>query len=52
MKKGSNIKDWAQCNKPLKGCACSHRKADDGKMVHSKCLEKYNYILKIKNDGK
>lgn len=50
MKKESNIKECPQCEKPLKGCACSHRKASDGKLVHGKCLEKYNYILKINKD--
>jgi uncharacterized protein YbaR (Trm112 family) len=33
------------CKEPLVGCGCSHRKAADGKLVHKKCLEKYNYIL-------
>jgi predicted amidophosphoribosyltransferase len=58
MNKESKTNDCPQCEKPLKGCACSHRKADDGKLVHARCLRKYNYILKInkvlksKNDGK
>jgi predicted amidophosphoribosyltransferase len=41
----SNSKECAQCKKPLKGCPCGHRKAVDGKMVHGRCLDKYNYII-------
>jgi len=42
----SDIKECPLCKKKLTGCACSHRKADDGKIVHGRCLDKYNYILK------
>ena len=40
----------AQCDKKFKGCPCSLKKADDGKLVHPSCLRKYNYILKIKKE--
>jgi hypothetical protein len=45
-------KKCPQCLNPLTGCSCGHRKADDGVMVHRNCLEKYNYILKTKEQEK
>lgn len=48
----SKKEDCPQCEKPLNGCPCGHRKADDGKLVHARCLQKYNYILKINKDLK
>lgn len=37
-----------QCGAVLSGCPCGFRTADDGKAVHARCLNKYNYILNKK----
>ena len=37
----------ALCEKIFKGCSCKKRKANDGKFVHPKCLNKYNYIIEM-----
>ena len=54
MARTNPIKTCPCCEKPLTGCACGHRKAKDGSMVHRNCLAKYNYILekKEKNEEK
>lgn len=39
------------CEKEMTGCPCGHRKAEDGKLVHGRCLNKYNYILKQKKEN-
>lgn len=41
-----------QCLRQLTGCACGHRKATDGVMVHANCLQKYNYVLKKEQEKK
>ena len=42
-----------ECDKKFRGCICNRREAADGEIVHERCLEKYNYKLKLKeNDSK
>ena len=41
-----------QCDTVLTGCPCGFRTADDGKAVHARCLNKYNYTLKQKENDK
>jgi hypothetical protein len=40
----------ALCNKKFKGCPCYIQTADDGAKVHNICLDKYNAILKLKQE--
>jgi hypothetical protein len=35
----------------MTGCACAHRKASDGELVHSGCLSKYEAMLNKKRDS-
>ena len=44
----NNKAHCAQCEAVLSGCPCGFRTADDGKAVHARCLNKYNYTLKQK----
>jgi hypothetical protein len=40
-----------RCERPMTGCACAHRKASDGELVHSGCLSKYEAMLNKKRDS-
>ena len=40
------------CDKQFRGCACNFKKADDGQVVHARCLNKYNSKLKNEKDEK
>lgn len=40
----------ALCDKEFKGCPCYIQTADDGAKVHNICLDKYNAILKLKQE--
>jgi len=39
-----------ECDKKFRGCICNRREGDDGGIVHARCLEKYNYKLKNKEN--
>jgi|21_taG_2_1085346.scaffolds.fasta_scaffold13886_7 hypothetical protein len=45
MARSKPLKLCPICEKALTGCACGHRRASDGTMVHSSCLPKYENFL-------